>query len=262
MFKDISRARTFDEPTLDESVQHIQDGLARKAVITVIGACRVEYEGRASSKLDLGERIVIIKSDGSLLVHRPVGYEPINWQPSGCHFLVEKANGEIKIRATRTQPRETVHIFFKEIYIITYAALVDVGEFVLHLSELDLKNAVLAEPSLVEVGFVPLSSEKELNEAGFVDVFGQDKDGNFVVLELKRVPAGPDAILQLERYINRLRKRISRHIRGIIAAPELKREAQPLLSTLGFEFKPISLRKCYEIIKKTKMKKLSDFFEA
>lgn len=262
MSKDPSRIQTFDEPSPDESVQHIQAGLTSKAMITVIGSCRVEYAGRASSKLDLGDRIVVIKSDGSLLVHRPVGYEPVNWQPAGCHFQVEKINGEIKIRATRIQPRETVDIFFTKIYAITNAILVDVGEFVLHLSELDLKKAVLTEPSLIEAGFIPLSSEKDLDEAGFVDVFGQDKDGNFVVVELKRVPAGSDAILQLERYVKRLRERISRRVRGIIVAPELKREAQPLLSTLEFEFKPVSLHKCYEIVKKTKMKKVSDFFEA
>ena len=52
-------------------------------VLFVVGCCCVEYVGRARSTLGWGERIVVVKSDGSVLVHQRAGREPVNWQPPG-----------------------------------------------------------------------------------------------------------------------------------------------------------------------------------
>ncbi len=68
----------------------------------------MHYDGRASSTLELGERILIIKSDGSLLVHRPVGYEPVNWQPAGSVFHVQVKDDELEVHGVRQKPRESV----------------------------------------------------------------------------------------------------------------------------------------------------------
>ena len=56
---------------------------ARDNVLIVVGCCSVEYSGRARSTLGWGARIVIIKPDGSVLVHQRAGREPVNWQPPG-----------------------------------------------------------------------------------------------------------------------------------------------------------------------------------
>ena len=61
----------------------------KKYTIVIIGSCKVIYEGRASSTLDYGERIVILKQDGSTLIHRPTGYKPVNWQPSGASIKIK-----------------------------------------------------------------------------------------------------------------------------------------------------------------------------
>lgn len=67
------------EPSIDKAEEFIIKNIGK--CLLVVGNCCVEYQGRASSKLGPGERIVIIKEDGALLVHRPTGYEPINWMP-------------------------------------------------------------------------------------------------------------------------------------------------------------------------------------
>ena len=77
------------EPTLAEAAKLIEKAFAQRRTLIVAGACEVNYAGRASSTLESGERILIIKADGSLLVHRPVGYEPVNWQPAGSVFHVQ-----------------------------------------------------------------------------------------------------------------------------------------------------------------------------
>ncbi|NIA11896.1 MAG: DUF91 domain-containing protein, partial [Nitrospiraceae bacterium] len=50
-------------------------------VLIVVGCCSVEYSGRARSTLGLGERIVIVKPDSSVLVHQRAGRELVNWKP-------------------------------------------------------------------------------------------------------------------------------------------------------------------------------------
>jgi hypothetical protein len=250
---------THQNPTLKEAASLIQEAVIKHMLIVIFGNCRVDYEGRASSTLEWGNRLVIIKTDGSVLVHRPTGYEPVNWQPPGCIFQVEVLAEELKIKATRLHPKETLNIFFNEIFHILVSSLTDTGEFSLYVSEFDIKKAILTSPNLVEEGFRPISSEKELGESGFVDVLGEDSNGNLVVVEIKRVPAGKDAVFQLERYVKALERRVNRPIRGILVAPEIQKEAQLLAASRRLEFKPISLKKCYEVLKLEKTKKLSDF---
>ena len=56
---------------LAEAAERIREGIRSRKLILVLGSMEVYYEGRAASSLGLGERLLIIKQDGSLLVHRP-----------------------------------------------------------------------------------------------------------------------------------------------------------------------------------------------
>jgi RecB family endonuclease NucS len=249
------------QPTVAEAASALQSAFSKHQVAVVIGCCKVNYEGRASSTLDWGDRLLTVKADGSLLIHRPRGHEPVNWQPAGCLLHAEPTSeNELKLRAVRLQPREVMEVFFDKVYLVAVLNLVDEGEFALHVSEFDARRAILYEPSIVEEGFRPLSKEKSLGESGFIDIFGEDTQGNFVV-ELKRVPAGKEAVLQLGRYLEAIRGRVHRPVRGIIAAPSLRREAQILLEQLGLEYRPISLQRCYEILRFSNTRKIEDFLK-
>ena len=157
------------------------------------------------------------------------------------------------------QPKETVSIEFKEITLVATGKLADSGEFALHVTEEQMKQAILTAPDLVEAGLKPLQQEKSLGEAGFTDIFAEDKQGNLVVVEIKRVPASKDAVMQLQRYLDTLRKRISRPIRGLVVAPELRKNAQPSLNTLKLEFVRLAPEKCFTVLKSRKDAKLSQF---
>lgn len=246
-------------PTLPEAAETLEKAFRARSLTIIVGNCRVDYEGRASSTLEWGERIAMVKEDGSVLVHRPTGYEPVNWQPPKCMMSLRLDDDALVVNASRPQPKETVSIEFKTITLVATGKLADSGEFALHVTEEQMKQAILTAPDLVEVGLKPLQQEKSLGEAGFTDIFAEDKQGNLVVVEIKRVPASKEAVMQLQRYLDTLRKRISRPIRGLVVAPELRKNAQPSLNTLKLEFVRLAPEKCFTVLKSRKDAKLSQF---
>ena len=246
-------------PALMKAASVIQKAFSQRRTIIVAGNCRVSYIGRASSKLELGERFLIVKQDGAILVHRPVGYEPVNWQPSGSTFRVEAKDNILEIRAVRQRPRERVFVSFETVFMVSTLSLADSGEFLLYASEEDMHRAILLKPELFEIGFKPISWEKKV-EPGFVDVYGEDKDGKLVIIEVKRKKAGKEAALQLAKYIDPIKARINRELRGVLAAPSVGKDVQRLLVTLGLEYKALDPKKCAEVLKKAETKKLESFF--
>lgn len=246
-------------PTVSEAASAIQKAFVQRRTLIVAGNCKVRYAGRANSTLESGERILFIKQDGALLVHRPVGYEPVNWQPSGSIFHAESKQGKLEIHGVREKPRESVKVTFDTVFMVSALSLADSGEFYLHASEEEMHKAVLLKPSLLEEGFKPISYEKRV-EPGFVDIYGEDKNGKLVVVEIKRKTAGKEAALQLSKYIEAIRTKANREIRGILAAPDVGKDVQRLLATLGLEFRALDPKKCAEVLRKTETKKLETFF--
>jgi RecB family endonuclease NucS len=253
------RIVTLETPTVKIAAEFIKAAVAERKTIILVGNCCVEYKGRASSKLEPGERIVMIKEDGSVLVHRPNGYEPVNWQPAGCMFQTRIKGDTLRVRAVRRKPSESVNISFDHVYLIFAMKLIDRGVFSLHASESDMQQAILLEPSLLEEGFLPISYEKKV-EPGFVDVYGVDRDGRLVVVELKRRTAGRDAALQLAKYVNCIKTVAKKELRGVLVAPRLAKGVKTLLTSLGLEFKALEPKKCAEVLRKSETRKLADFF--
>ena len=74
--------------------------------------------------------------------------------------------------------------------------------------------------------------------AGAVDIYGKDADGTPTIVELKRRRVGPDAVGQLNRYVNALKRDLAagRSVRGLLVAPSVTERAQELLTTEELEF--------------------------
>ena len=108
-------------------------------------------------------------------------------------------------------------------------------------TEADMKQRILEHPELIESGFRPLSTERD-TPAGAVDIYGEDRAGRVVVLELKRRRVGPDAVGQLNRYVEALERDLHAgvEIRGILVAPSVTDRARRLLATRGLEFVSLS----------------------
>jgi len=249
-------------PQLTDCRDLINDALGKQKMLVIVGNCTVNYEGRAASKLTWGERVLIIKTDGSVLIHRRSGYEPVNWQPPKCQFRVTLEEGKLlSIVATRRKPRESLRLLFDDITVALALTLADEGEFAMHVTEEQMKQAIIVEPSLVEAGLKLISEERKMGDSGFTDVYAEDSQGRLVVVEIKRNAATRDAALQLNRYVETLRKRVNRPVRGILAAPDLKPGTSTLLAKLGYDFKAVSPEKCFQILKPRTDTRLSEFLQ-
>jgi len=248
------------EPTALEAEEVAREAISHHRTLLMVGKCSVDYVGRAKSKLEAGERILMVKADGSLLVHRSAGYEPVNWMPGGnVIFHVQSKGRTLEIRAVRQKPSESVRVSFENIRLVTGLSLVDAAEFSLYSSEEDMQKAVLLKPELLEEGFKIISWEKKV-EPGFIDVYGTDKNGRLVVVEIKRKTAGKDAVLQLAKYIEAIKSKADRQVRGILASPDIAKDVQRLLVTFGLEFKHLDPRKCAETLHRAQNRKLAEYF--
>ena len=257
---DNKKIAVLENPTLSEATMLIETAFAQRRTLVIVGNCQVYYVGRANSTLEPGERLLIVKSDGSLLVHRPVGYEPVNWQPAGGVFHVQVREEGLEVHGVRQKPRESVRAVFSEVFMVSALSLSDSGDFLLHASEDDMHRAILLKPELLEWGFKPISWEKHV-QPGFVDIYGEDKNGKLVIVEVKRKTATKENALQLAKYIEPIKSKNNREIRAVLVAPSLGKDVQRVLATLGLEFKALDPKTCALVLRKTPTSKLESFFK-
>ncbi|MFC6797091.1 endonuclease NucS [Haladaptatus sp. DYSN1] len=228
---------TLSQPTPAAATDFLETALARDSLITLFGRCTVEYDGRAASYLGPGDRHIMLKPDGSLLVHTGEGQKPVNWQPPGCTHEPRLCEGSLQIRSVRSNPAEELLVTFESVVQVAAFDPTDESTLAVEGTEADLKRRILDDPSLVEPGFQPLATERE-TPAGAVDIFGRDAAGRTVVVELKRRRVGPDAVGQLGRYVEALRRELHADatVRGILVAPSVTDRARDLLAENGLEF--------------------------
>jgi endonuclease len=236
-------------PTLEEARDELSKGLEARMMVIMIVSCSIAYSGRTGSDLGEGERLVIVKEDGCVLVHRRSNYQPVNWQPSGCVFQTRIEEGRLIIKAVRPSPLETLTMTVSRVEFLGTFHLTDEAEFFLHASEEEMQKAILAEPSLVEPGLQVVDFEKKV-APGFVDVYAVDSRGNTVVIEIKKDSAGVSSVKQLAEYLKYIQVPAGRKLRPIIVAPSLAKGVLPMLKKMGFEFKPLTLQKSLETLQR------------
>lgn len=198
--------------------------------------CEIRYSGRAESFLPEGDRIILIKEDGTLLVHQPTGNNPINYMKAGSKFSVFLEGDSLSLQTKGPNGKEFMDINVKRIHFLNYQKLNDGKSIEIKGTEKDMADMIMKNPGCVEEGFRPFNRE-EHTMYGFIDVFGTDKDGKVTVVECKRYNADLAAVTQLRRYVEKIKesKGID-EVRGIIAAPKISSNALKMLENWGFKF--------------------------
>ncbi len=223
-------------------ITRIRESLRKGELIVFLAECQINYKGRAESRLERGERLIIIKKDGTLLVHQQEGSQPVNYMKRGSvhKFVRDECCALIKSRNAATGEEMKIRLF--NVLFIESRMPVDNSRITVMGTERHMADMIYNNPGLIEEGFKPLSRE-EHTKYGFIDVFGYDRRGRLVVIECKRDRADFRAVEQLRRYVGRIARLKGiekKKVRGIIASPSISSNAYYFLEKEGFEYKGIS----------------------
>jgi endonuclease len=197
----------------------------------IVARCEVSYTGRLSAFLPESTRLVLVKADGSVLVHADAGgYKPLNWMTPPTVLEEEPGVLVVRKRAGRTEDRLEIrlHEVLSDVEVeMGEAAPLEKDGVEAHLQELLAANPeALGEP-------LRLDRREWPTDLGPVDLMCRDEDGGWVAVEVKRI-AEIDSVEQLSRYLERIRLDPARaDCRGILAAQRVKPQAATLAESRG-----------------------------
>lgn len=224
---------TLQKPDPREAANKLLNGNISGKVVTAHVNCTVTYEGRAASTIEEGERIIIVKPDGTLLVHGDENYQPINWQSSGAEISADiSEEGHLQVIG---ETDEYLEITCLEIYQLTVFNNKDSAELQLEGTEEEMHQRILENPEVIEDGLTNLEHEKKFS-FGRVDVFAKDSSGRPVIIEVKRRPATRDHVYQLYTYVMEYNQVSSTTARGILVAPTCTEYIHEVLDSYDLEY--------------------------
>ena len=224
-------------PSTPELYDFLTDYLReRRHVLQIAALAEITYAGRAMSTAEAGDVIIMIKPDGCFMVHTSRGVKPMNWQPTTDDIYVQLEDDLLILSAERYKPHELVRVTLYDPALVQTIALQNDTSLMLQGSEADMRVALKQNPHVIEEGLIMLDEELPTS-VGDIDLYGRDKDGHFVIMELKRGKATQDAVHQLERYVSAVKQQLTNeHVRGIIVAPDVTQPAMKQLNEKQLEF--------------------------
>lgn len=244
----------------DETVEAVREALRRNEVLTLYCSCSITYSGRAEARLGEGERVVLVKQDNSVLIHQPVDSTPVNYMKDGSSIDVSVDDDALVLESRNLADKDFLEVEVSEVFNVVSHRLQDGRSLEIVGTEEDMSDMLREEPERIGSWFTPMSRE-EHTSYGFMDVFGYDDAGRFVVVECKRYTAGVAAVQQLRRYVEkvqRLKGVGDEKTRGVIAAPSIADNAKDMLSDWSYEFVAVEPPNREERFKE-KQQSLEDF---
>ena len=206
----------------------------------VIAKCSVDYAGRLSAHLPLATRLLMIKSDGSVLVHSDGGsYKPLNWMSPPCSVTISEPDSdqmEAGITALWTVTHaKTADQLVVSVYEVQHDSAHDLGidpGLIKDGAESHLQKLLAEHIHLLGEGFT-LVRREYMTAIGPVDILAQDAAGRSVAVELKR-NGDIDGVEQLTRYLELMNR--DPHlapVSGVLAAQAIKPQARKLAEDRG-----------------------------
>jgi endonuclease len=190
----------------------------------LVARCEVRYTGRLTAVLPEAVRLLILKADGSVLVHDDVGgYKPLNWMTGPT--VVEELGDTLVVRKAKAEDVLEIRL----VEILSDVAH-DMGESAALQKdgvERDLQALVAAAPSALGEELTLIKREWP-TEVGPVDLMCKDNEGEWVAVEIKRIGT-IEAVEQLTRYLDFIRADSAKAgCRGVLAAQTIKPQAVAL----------------------------------
>jgi RecB family endonuclease NucS len=206
----------------------------------VVASCAARYSGRLNAHLPRATRLVVVKADGSVLLHSDGGsYKPLNWMSPPCTLAVSEPDDESRaagvtqvwtVQHTKSDDRLVI-----DLYDVLSDSAHDLGVdpgLVKDGVEAHLQELLAAQIGLLGTGHTLVRREFP-TAIGPVDILARDASGATVAIEIKR-RGDIDGVEQLTRYLELLNR--DPHlapVRGVFAAQEIKPQARVLATDRG-----------------------------
>ncbi len=200
----------------------------------IVARCEVSYTGRLSAFLPESTRLLMVKADGSVLVHADAGgYKPLNWMTPPT--VIEEEGEPIErmvVRKRAGKSEDRLEIRIVELLSDVSHEMGEAAALEKDGVERDLQEALAANPSRLGEE-LRLVRREWATDVGPVDLMCRDEDGGWVAVEIKRIGT-IEAVEQLSRYLECIRVDPAKAAcRGILAAQKLKPQAAALATARG-----------------------------
>ena len=197
----------------------------------IVARCEVTYSGRLSAHLPESMRLLMLKSDGSVLVHADAGgYKPLNWMTPPT--VIEEEGSTIVVRKRAGKSEDRLEIALLEVLSDVEHDMGESAALQKDGVERDLQLLLADDPTHILEG-LRLVKREWPTDVGPVDLMCRDEDDGWVAVEIKRVGT-IDAVEQLTRYLDCIRVDPSRaDCRGFLVAQSIKPQAIALADQRG-----------------------------
>jgi len=197
----------------------------------IVARCEVTYSGRLSAYLPESTRLLMLKDDGSVLVHADAGgYKPLNWMTPPT--VIEDAGELLVVRKRAGRSEDRLEIRLLEVLSDVTHDMGEAAALEKDGVERDLQLELAAHPEALEPE-LRLVKREWPTDVGPVDLMCRDAGGGWVAVEIKRIVT-IEAVEQLCRYLERIRLDPARAVcRGILAGQRLKPQAVTLAEARG-----------------------------
>jgi len=205
----------------------------------IVARCTVDYSGRLTAHLPEALRLVMVKSDGSVMVHADTGgYKPQNWMTPPT--AIEETPGE-RIVVRKVKDEDALDIRIVEVVSDVTHDMGDAAALVKDGVERDLQELLAGAPGWCGEGFRLVRREWP-TDIGPVDLMCRDDADGWVAVEIKRVGT-IDAVEQLHRYLERIRLDPALGgCRGVLAAQAVKPQARVRAEARGIAWVEVDLQ--------------------
>jgi RecB family endonuclease NucS len=197
----------------------------------VVARCEVTYSGRLNAFLPESTRLLMLKDDGSVLVHADTGgYKPLNWMTPPT--VIEDGGDVVVVRKRAGRSEDRLEIRLLEVLSDVRHDMGEAAGLEKDGVERDLQLLLADDPTHIVPG-LRLVKREWPTAVGPVDLMCRDDDDEWVAVEIKRVGT-IDAVEQLTRYLDCIRVDASRaECRGYLVAQTLKPQAIALAEQRG-----------------------------
>lgn len=206
----------------------------------LVARCSARYSGRLNAHLPLATRLVVVKADGSVLLHSDGGsYKPLNWMSPPCTLRTAASEGEAAARGVQqvwtVQHTKSDDRLVIEVHEVLHDSAHDLGVdpgLVKDGVEAHLQELMAAQIEVLGAGYTLVRREYP-TAIGPVDILAKTPQGGTVAVEIKR-RGDIDGVEQLTRYLELLnRDPLLAPVTGVFAAQEIKPQARVLATDRG-----------------------------